>query len=71
MFQITIRKDHDLKPLVHEVSAKCKSKVLYFVVADESIFHEYRYVEPDEPNPSVKKESKVEYVLWVPTSDDI
>ncbi|KAI3646728.1 hypothetical protein MP228_009656 [Amoeboaphelidium protococcarum] len=71
MFQITTTKDCQLNSQVHEVSKKCKSNVIYFVVPDELTFQEYRYVELDEPNSNVKKASIVQYVLLVPPTDDI
>ncbi|KAI3658528.1 hypothetical protein MP638_004839 [Amoeboaphelidium occidentale] len=71
MFHMTVRKNHELKSLVHEVSEKCGSKDLYFVVPDESKFREYRYVEPEQPKPNVKQVAIVEYALWIPAVDEV
>ena len=70
MFQMTVKKDHDIKKLAHEVAHLCGSTILYFVVADEDRFRNFKYQDPDPPISGVKPVMFTEYVLWVPVPED-
>lgn len=71
MFQITTRRNRKPKPILQEVSAKCSSNILSFVVSDETDFNEFQYIEQDEPNHNANKQSILHYVLWVPPADEL
>jgi GTPase SAR1 family protein len=70
MFQMTIKKEHDIKKLVHEISVYCRSEIFYFVVPDEDSFQNFRYQTPSTPDNGIKPVNIKEFVLLVPVPEE-